>query len=270
MRRKRTFRALLSTQAPLSLRDPPSDAGGPSSRCHPVAASSLQSGARGALAAWAGACAHARSLDGPAVARSATYAKHTELTAAPPPGLAPAPHGTSRPPAARCPPPATHRETLVPQTSVGAARRPRPLLLPGWGGAGATTPGAGPRSAGLEPKGGRGLQTDQSLRLAPSGRPRASRKGRRGCFKAPGGKPENRAGRQGQGWPSAAWTAREQEEFAGQAHPLGAEARSRQRAETPRGELDRSPWPGTKARGRSPSWSLAGPPHFGIRPLAAA
>lgn len=167
------------------------------------------------------------------------------------------------------PPPATHRETLVPQTSVGAARRTRPLLLPGWGGARATTPGAGPRSAGLEPEGGRGLQTDQSLRPAPSGRPRASRKGRRGCFKAPGGKPENRAGRQGQGWPSAAWTAREQEEFAGQAHPLGAEARSRQRAETPRGELGRSPWPETKARGRSPSWGLAGPPHFGIRPLAA-
>lgn len=199
-------------------------------------------------------------------------AKHTELTAAPPP---PAPGPGTRTArdleAARRPPPAfRHRETLVPQTSVGAARRPRPLLLPGWGGAGATTPRAGPRSAGLEPEGGRGLQTDQSLRPAPSGRPRASRKGRRGCFKAPGGKPENRAGRQGQGWPSAAWTAREQEEFTGQAHPLGAEARSRQRAETPRGELGRSPWPETKARGRSPSWGLAGPPHFGIRPLAAA
>lgn len=268
MRRKRTFRALLSTQAPLSLRDPPSDAGGPSSRCRSGAASSPQSGARGALAAWAGACAHARSLDGPAVARSATYAKHTELTAAPPPRpRAWHPHRTA--PRGRPPPAARHRETLVPQTSVGAARRPRPLLLPGWGGAGATTPRAGPRSAGLEPEGGRGLQTDQSLRPAPSGRPRAFRKGRRGCFKAPGGKPENRAGRQGQGWPSAAWTAREQEEFAGQAHLLGAEARSRQRAETPRGELGRSPWPGTKARGRSPSWSLAGPPHFGIRPLAA-
>lgn len=177
------------------------------------------------------------------------------------------PHRTA--PRGRPPPAFRHRETLVPQTSVGAARRPRPLLLPGWGGAGATTPRAGPRSAGLEPEGGRGLQTDQSLRPAPSGRPRASRKGRRGCFKAPGGKPENRAGRQGQGWPSAAWTAREQEEFTGQAHPLGAEARSRQRAETPRGELGRSPWPETKARGRSPSWSLAGPPHFGIRPLAA-
>lgn len=140
MRRKRTFRALLSTQAPLSLRDPPSDAGGPSSRCRSGAASSPQSGARGALAAWAGACAHARSLDGPAVARSATYAKHTELTAAPPPPRPRAwhPHRTAprgRPPPAfgRPPPAFRHRETLVPQTSVGAARRPRPLLLPGWG-----------------------------------------------------------------------------------------------------------------------------------------
>lgn len=179
MRRKRTFRALLSTQAPLSLRDPPSDAGGPSSRCHPVAASSPQSGARGALAAWAGACAHARSLDGPAVARSATYAKHTELTAAPPPGLAPAPHGTSRPPA-------THRETLVPQTSVGAARRPRPLLLPGWGGPGPRHRGRGRDLQGWSPKAGGDFKRTSPSAPPPPVAPEPSGRGAGAASRPPG------------------------------------------------------------------------------------
>lgn len=71
----------------------------------------------------------------------------------PPPGLAPAPHGTSRPPAARLRPPAfRHRETLVPQTSVGAARRPRPLLLPGWGAPGPRHRGRGRDLQGWSPK----------------------------------------------------------------------------------------------------------------------
>lgn len=72
----------------------------------------------------------------------------------PPPGLAPAPHGTSRPPAARLPPPPAfrHRETLVPQTSVGAARRPRPLLLPGWGAPGPRHRGRGRDLQGWSPK----------------------------------------------------------------------------------------------------------------------
>lgn len=74
-----------------------------------MAASSLQSGARGALAAWAGACAHAWSLNGPAVARSATYAKHTELTAAPPPAPGPGTRTARHLEAARRPPSATVR-----------------------------------------------------------------------------------------------------------------------------------------------------------------
>lgn len=117
-------------------------------------------------------------------------AKHTELTAAPPP--APGPGTRTARHLDRLPPPTVRPQFLKHLSEQRVGPAPCSSLDGG-------APGPRHRGRGRDLQGWRGLQTDQALRPAPSGGPRASGKGRRGCFKAPGGKPENRAGRQGQG-----------------------------------------------------------------------